>query len=107
VIVMHGLFDLKDGVQEDTFRHSFVEFSEHLLEIRRLASYRFMRHQAHEGFNTREPSAQYYVSMEFLDMNQAEECWALIEDSSEPLKSLHDAVISKVVNFEFFLSSDA
>ena len=103
---MHGLFDLKDDVNEGEFRQSFDLFSEYLDEIDLVLSCRFMRHQAHDGYNADPPATQYYVSMEFLDMDCAERCWNRVEENVEPLKSLHTAVFSKIQNFRFFLSSD-
>ena len=106
MIVMHGLFDLKDGVKERGFRHSFELFSEHLKDTRMVISGRFMRHQVHEGFNVRQPLTNYYVSIEFRDMDHAERCWTYIQEKDEALKSLHKAVFSKVQNTSFFLTSD-
>ena len=106
MILMHGLFDLNDGVDETDLRQCFERFSEHLKENSLVIGGRFMQHQAHDGFNAREPSTKYYVSIEFKDMDHAERCWAYIEDKNEPLKSLHNAVFSKVRNTVFFLSSD-
>lgn len=106
MVIMHGLFDLIDGEQEEKFRQSFDQFSEHLIGHRIMTSGRFMRHQKHDGYNARAPSTQYYVSVEFADMHQAEECWALIEAADEPLKSLHNAVFSTIENTVFFLSTD-
>ena len=53
MIIMQGLFHL---------------FSEHLKDLDMVVSWRFMRHQEHEGYNAREPSTQYYVSVEFADV---------------------------------------
>lgn len=106
MIIMHGLFDLKDGEKEQEFRQSFDLFSEHLKDLRMVVSGRFMRHQEHDGYNARGPSTQYYVSVEFADMHHAEKCWALIEAADEPLKSLHNAVFSTIQNTAFFLSTD-
>ncbi len=106
MIIMHGLFDLKGGEKEEEFRQSFDQFSEHLINRRIMTSGRFMRHQEHDGYNARAPATQYYVSIEFADMHQAEKCWALIEAADEPLKSLHNAVFSKIENTAFFLSAD-
>ena len=105
-IIMHGLFDLKDDVEEAAFRQAFELFAEHLKDNRMVISSRFMRHQAHDGYNAREPLTEYYVSIEFEDMGQAEACWAYVQANDEPLKSLHSAVFSKVCNSSFFLSSD-
>ena len=106
MILLHGLFDLHDGVSEQELRQSFELFSGHLKEIRMVTAWRFMRHQEHEGFNARAPKTDYYVSVEFADMAHAEECWSYIEGTDEPMRSLHSAVFSKVRNTSFFLSSD-
>jgi len=103
---MHGLFDLKEGRTEGDFRRAFDLFSEHLKNLDMVVSWRFMRHQEHEGYNAREPSTQYYVSVEFADMHRAEQSWAYIEKNDEPMKSLHDAVLSKIQDTVFFLSTD-
>ncbi len=106
MIIMHGLFDLKEGRAEGDFRRAFDLFSEHLKNLDMVVSWRFMRHQEHEGYNAREPSTQYYVSVEFADMHRAEQSWAYIEKNDEPMKSLHDAVLSKIQDTVFFLSAD-
>jgi len=106
MILMHGLFDLKDGVEEGEFCQDFELFSNHLRDVRLVVGGRFMRHQAHDGYNAREPSTEYYVSVEFVDMDQAEACWDYVEKNDEPLKTLHGAVFSKIRNSAFFLSSD-
>jgi len=46
------------------------------------------------------------VSVEFSDMEQAQQCWDIIEENSEPLLSLHTDVFSKIQNYSFFLSRD-
>ena len=103
---MHGLFDLKDDVSEAEFRQSYELFSEHLIEISMVLSCRFMRHQAHDGYNADPPSTQYYVSVEFQDLDYAERCWSYIQEKKEPMKSIHTSVFSKIQNSRFFLSSD-
>ena len=103
---MHGLFDLNDGVKEGEFRQSFEALSEHLKDVRMAIGSRFMRHQAHEGYNARPPLTRYYISIEFSDMVQAQQCWDYVQEGREPLKSLHGAVFSTVSNTTFFLSSD-
>ena len=106
MILMHGMFDLKDNVKEGEFRHSFDLFSEHLNAIEMTRTCRFMRHQAHDGYNARPPSTKYYVAVEFLDIAKAEQCWDYIQENNEPIKSLHTAVFSKIQNSRFFLTSD-
>ena len=106
MILMHGMFDLKDEIQEEEFRQSFDLFSEHLIATEMALSCRFMRHQAHDGYNARPPSTKYYVAIEFVDMDYAEQCWNCIQEDNEPVKSLHTAVFSKIQDSRFFLSSD-
>ena len=103
---MHGMFDLKDGIQEGEFRQSFDLFSQHLCEKELALTYRFMRHQAHDGYNADPPAMQYYVAVEFVDTDQAERCWDYIQKNSAPVHSLHTAVFSKIQNSRFFLTSD-
>lgn len=104
--MMHGLFDLQGDVNEGEFRQSFELFSEHLKALGMVLSCRLMRHQAHDGYNANPPSTQYYVSIEFLDMEYAERCWDYIRQNTEPVMSLHTAVFSSIQNSSFFLSSD-
>ncbi len=106
MILMHGMFDLKDDIREGEFRRSFELFSEHLCEEEMALTYRFMRQQAHDGYNADPPSTKYYVAVEFVDMDHAEQCWDYIQENSEPIHSLHVAVFSKIQNSRFFLSSD-
>ncbi len=103
---MHGMFDLADDVDEGVFRESFVSLSEHLQSSGMLHNWRCMRHQPHDGYNANQPLTSHYISIEFLDMDQAERCWHCIEGNVEPLKSLHQAVFSRVRNTSFFLSAD-
>ena len=106
MIIMHGLFDLMENVNEGQFRRSFEPFSDHLTANSMVLNCRFMRHQDHEGYNADPPATKYYVSMEFSDMDCAERCWDYIQENKEPIKSLHTAVFSKVQNSSFFLTSD-
>ena len=106
MIIMHGMFDLADEIEESDFHEAFVSLSEHLQDSGMMLNWRCMRHQPHDGYNANEPPTTHYVSIEFQDMSMAEECWRLIEDGREPLKSLHQAVFSKVRNTAFFLSAD-
>lgn len=106
MIIMHGLFDLNDAVDAKDFRQSFNRFADHLESMQMVTSARFMRHQEHDGYNAREPATEYYVAMEFLDLDHAQKCWDYIEEHQEPLESLHAAVFSKVRNSSFFLTAD-
>jgi uncharacterized protein DUF6614 len=106
MIVLHGLFELKDGCGEVEFRRAFDAFSIHLQQQTLLVGWRFMRRKPHEGYDRLPPATPYYVSVEFSDRAQAEACWAYVEEDAEPLSALHRAVNSKVRNASFFLCSD-
>lgn len=106
MIIMHGMFDLADDVEEGAFHEAFVSLSKHLEESGLMLNWRCMRHQPHDGYNANGPPTTHYIAIEFQDMEQAETCWRRIEDGLEPLKSLHQSVFAKVRNTAFFLSSD-
>ena len=106
MVVMHGLFDLKQGYNEHDFKHAFNELGEHLRECHLLASWRFMRHVEHDGYNADYPGMKFYISMEFVDQKQSLDCWAYVADNREPVKSVHYVVNSMVKNTIFFLSED-
>jgi hypothetical protein len=105
MVVMHGLFDLQNGVEEHQFKRSFEAFSDALRDLELIVESRFMRHQEHDGYNADAPRTKYYVNVDFTDMVQAERCWTWIEDKSEPVQTLHQAVFSKVDNASFFLTT--
>lgn len=106
MIVLHGWFDLKENVEEVEFCRSFDRFVDHLRTTNMVRDGRRMRHQAHDGYNSHPPWAQYYVSIEFLDMDCAERCWLDIEENEQSLKPLHAAVFSSIQNYRFSLTTD-
>jgi hypothetical protein len=106
MILLHGLFDLKDGVAEQEFRRCFDLFAEHMAATNGVQHSRFMRHEPHDGYNSDPPATKYYVAMEFPDMECAERCWTCIEKADEPTRSLHADVFSRIQDYRFFLTSD-
>lgn len=106
MVVLHGLFELKDGCYETGFQPAFDAFSGYLRQRDLLVSWRLMRRVRHDGYDRNPPATPYYVSLEFLDMAQAKSCWAYVEEGKEPLSSLHRAMNSQVRNTTFFLCSD-
>ena len=106
MIVLHGLFELKDGYLERDFRDAFDAFAQHLRDQSLLVEWRFMRQEEHEGYNRRPPETPHYIAMEFTDRTQSEACWDYVEKDEEPLKSLHRAMNRQVTNTRFFLCSD-
>lgn len=106
MIVMHGLFDLKGGVDEADFHAAFAAFGGHLKACELATSWRMMRRQEHAGYDNGPPQTRYYLSVEFKDVEQSERCWSYVEKNDEPLRSLHQNMNSKVHNARFFLCSD-
>ncbi len=106
MIIMHSLFDLDAACSDTDFQLNIDSFTRHLVEKNLLVSSRFMKRQAHPGYNADAPSAPYYLAMEFTDMEQAEICWTYIESDEEPVKTLHNAVKSCVRDSSFFLCRD-
>ncbi len=106
MIVMHSLFDLNSDCSDTDFQLKINMLSEHLIAIDLLVSSRFMKRQAHSGYNADAPAVPYYLAMEFSDMEQAELCWAYIESDEEPVATIHNAVKSSVQESSFFLCSD-
>lgn len=103
MITMHSFFDLHTHRSASEF-HSYInDLSNHLIEKGLLLSHRFMKHQAHDGYNANEPASYYYHAMNFLDMDQAERCWSYIEEDAEPVKALHGKIKTSVLNTSFSL----
>ena len=103
---MHSLFNLVSGSSEDLFRDSLEQLSTHLVNSGFLLSTRFMKHQAHPGYNADAPATGYYLAMEFTDMQQAQSCWDYIESDREPVSTLHKKMRSHVCDSSFFLYHD-
>ncbi len=106
MIVLHGLFELKDGYGDTDFRDAFDAFANHLRNQSLLLEWRFMRQEAHEGYNRRPPEAPNYIALEFADKTQSEACWAYVENDEEPIRSLHRRMNRQITNASFFLCSD-
>ena len=106
MIVLHGWFDLKAHVDEGEFRQAFAQFTDHLKATGLVSACRCMRHRAHEGYNSHAPWANYYVCIDFLNMDCAEKSWTNIEEQDETLAPLHAAVFSRICNYRFSLTSD-
>ena len=106
MITMHGLFDLQADIDAMDFADAFAKFAAHLQERNLINDSRCMRHQPHDGYNSNHPETNYYVSMDFDSMAKAQECWDVIEEQSEPLNGLHVAVLGKIQDYRFFLTTD-
>jgi hypothetical protein len=106
--VLHGLFDLKEGVVEAEFKHSLDVFVDHLQDKGFVVGCRLMRREPHEGFERGRPSQTYFVAVEFRDLAVEQACYDYVAADQEPIRTLHRAMNSKVEprSTSFFLCSD-
>jgi len=105
--VLHGLFDLRDGVSESEFRGAFEPFFNHLEDRGFAKRFRLMRHKPLPEFGERLPEFSYYIAIEFPNAEYAEACYEYVATKSEPVLSLHRSMNSKVRHgAQFFVSVD-
>jgi len=105
MVTMHGLFDLKEGVEIGAYRAAFDAFCLHLQEQGYVTGWSFMRRSPHSGYDRNPPETEHYVSMDFPDRARAEACYRYVAANEEPLRTLHRTMNSKVVptTTRFFL----
>lgn len=106
MFIMHGLFDLRDGIGKQEFREAFDAFGAHLRSVGVAEAWRYMERAPHAGYDAGPPKTEFYVAVEFADRQQAECCWDYVERDELPIQSIHRAVNSKVTNASFFLMRD-
>lgn len=102
-VTMYGIFALRDGCTADGFRTAFDAFSQHLKETGFLESWRFLVREPHSGYDARPPDVGFLVEMTFRDADQAERCYAYVEEDREPLQTLHRNVNRQSVDTHFAL----
>ena len=109
MITMHGLFDLKPGVECGVFKTAFEAFCTHLREQGYVTRWSFMRRSPHSGYDRNAPETAFYVAVNFPDRARAEDCYRYVAVNQEPLRSLHVAMNSKIVpaTTRFFLFEEA
>lgn len=106
MIKMHGFFDLKEGQAESEFAIAYDKFASHLIEQKLIVSSRSMRRRPDSNYDSSPPETKYYISMDFVDMAQAQACWDYIEDSAKASAMLHRHVYARIKDYAFFLSED-
>lgn len=106
--VLHGMFELADGVSQQEFAAAFAAFFEHLREQGFALRYRIMRRKPLEGFGMPLPGFMHYAAIEFADLDREQACYDYVAMDGEPVRSLHRAVNSKVkrASAYFFVSAD-
>lgn len=105
--VFHGLFSLKDGITEAEFLLDFDAFYSHLVEMGYARSYRILRRQPLEGFGNTLPRFEYHAEVEFPGLEEDRACYEYVKRNDEPVRSLHQAMNSKVKQgaTDFFLTA--
>ena len=103
---MHGFFDLKEGQSEAVFAEAYRAFADHLIERQLITASRVMRRSPNDNYDSTPPQTKYYVSMDFVDLAQSEECWDYIESHEAASTQLHRAVYARIESYSFFLSED-
>ncbi len=108
MVTMHGFFDLKqsDHETEWAFKVAFDEFGQYLKTCNLITSYNVMRRSPNENYDSRPPESKYYVSMDFVNLVQTQECWDFIEEHDQTSARLHRNVFSRIKDYSFFLSED-
>ena len=108
MVTMHGFFDLKqaDAEAELAFKVAFDEFGDYLKVCDLITSYKAMRRSPNDNYDSRPPKTTYYISMDFVDLAQTQECWDFIEQHDQTSARLHRNVFSKIKEYSFFLSED-
>lgn len=105
MVTMHGLFDLKPGVEVGAYRAAFDAFCAHLHEQGYVTGWSFMRRSPHPGYDRNPPETAFHVGMDFPDRARAEACYRYVAANEEPLRTLHRTMNAKVVatTTRFFL----
>jgi hypothetical protein len=109
MVTMHGLFDLKPGIEVGGYQEDFEAFCLHLQEQGYVTRWSFMRRSPHPGYDRNPPETMFYVSVDFPDRERAEACYRYVAADQEPLRTLHRTMNTKVVptTTRFFLFETA
>jgi hypothetical protein len=73
--VLHGMFELADGVSEPEFAAAFAAYFTHLQQKGFALSYRIMRRKPLEGFGMPLPGFAHYAAIEFADLDHEQACY--------------------------------
>jgi len=105
MVTMHGLFDLKPGIDIGAYKAALEAFCIHLREQGYVTGWSLMQRAPHPGYDRNQPETAYYVSIDFPDRDAADACYRYVAADEEPLRTLHRVMNSKVVptTTRFFL----
>jgi hypothetical protein len=103
-IAFSGVFSLRDGVTEQEFLPSLHAFYGHLIERGFATSYRILRREPLEGFGKTLPAFSYRGELRYPTAEREAAAYAYVKEDSEPIRSLHRCMNSKVSHAaDFFL----
>lgn len=103
---MFGAFNLREGTDLQAFKLSFDLFCEHLRLKGYLHSWRLWERAYHEGYDTRFPDVGVVIEMRFLDYHAALVAWDYIEAATEPMRTIHREMNSKIQSSHFVLCNE-
>lgn len=106
--ILHGMFELADGVSEQELAAAFTVFFEHLRDQGFAVRCGIMRRRPLDGFGVPLPHFAHYAAIEFRDLDSEQACYDYVKADAEPVRSLHRAMNAKVRRGSayFFVSAD-
>ncbi len=103
---MFGAFNLREGIDLSSFKLVFDDFCEHLKLKGYLHSWRLWERAYHEGYDARFPNVGVIIEMCFLDYQASLNAWDYIEARTEPMKTIHRKMNSKITDTHFVLCNE-
>jgi len=96
---LYGRFDLQKATERELI-DAIDAFVAHMREKHLVVEWALERRKPHSCMETSDPP-DYQLSMAFSGRRQVDEAYAYIEGAARVAAELHDAVKSKVTNYEF------
>ena len=107
-VALNALFSLRKGTTEEAFLSACDAFYRHLRDAGYARGFRFLRRLPLPGFGLRLPDFDYQIIIEFADAQTEAACYGYLQANQEPVRSLHAAMNSKVVEgAQFYLTTCA
>jgi uncharacterized protein DUF6614 len=108
MVILHALFDLKQGISEADFKKALEDFCGHLQAVGYVIDWRWMRQIVPAGPSFPRPTQTHFVAFEFLDETAEQRCYDYVAANAEPIRTLHREMNSKVERGSamFFVCSD-
>lgn len=100
---MFGAFNLRDRQTISSFEQSFDAFCEHLKSKGYVHSWKVWERAYDDGYDSQFPNVEILVEMCFYDHQASQHSWDYVESGSEPIKTLHIAVIRQINDAMFAL----